>query len=275
MGLSAKIVDNILADHPGSRYRSAMNPSEDVLKATIVFCWHGPDAPMTLSLPEQIAVVLTERIIAGSMTDGARIIEQDIAAEFGVSRAPIRETLRILEREGLIVLHPRRGCVVAKLSQKEVFDIFEIRVALYQVVSRHLAETRSPIALSAMERAIQRLELFAEDPKGGDQYAAIVLRLGLDMAQAANNPSLARMVASLALRTFRYSRIGLGTPQRRNESLGLWRGEYRAIRAGDIEKACRYATQRVERSCREALRIIKQEEAVKQGTPTRPSRVAR
>lgn len=237
-----------------------MYSKEEVLKATIIFCWHGSETPLTLSLPEQIAVALTERIIAGSMAAGARIIEQEIAAEFGVSRAPIREALRILEREGLITLHPRRGCVVAKLSQKEVFDIFEIRVALYHVVSRHLAETRSPTALRAMERAIDQLESLADDAEGADQYAAIVLRLGLDMAQAANNPSLARMVASLALRTFRYSRLGLGTSQRRNESLGLWKGEYRAIRSGDIEKACRYATQRVERSCREALRIIKQEE---------------
>ncbi len=252
-----------------------MYSNEDVLKATIVFCWHGADAPMTLSLPEQIAVALTERIIAGSMAAGARIIEQDIAAEFGVSRAPIRETLRILEREGLIVLHPRRGCVVANLSQKEVFDIFEIRVALYQVVSRHLAETRSPTALSAMERAIEQLDRLSQDPKDADQYAAIVLRLGLDMAQAANNPSLARMVASLALRTFRYSRLGLGTSQRRIESLGLWRGEYRAIRAGDIEKACRYATQRVERSCREALRIIKHEDAIDRAAPTQTARAVR
>jgi DNA-binding GntR family transcriptional regulator len=257
------------------RYPAAMYSNEDVLKATIVFCWHGADAPMTLSLPEQIAVALTERIIAGSMAAGSRIIEQDIAAEFGVSRAPIRETLRILEREGLIVLHPRRGCVVANLSQKEVFDIFEIRVALYQVVSRHLAETRSPIALSAMERAIKQLDQLSDDPKDADQYAALVLRLGLDMAQAANNPSLARMVASLALRTFRYSRLGLGTSQRRNESLGLWRGEYKAIRAGDIERACRYATQRVERSCREALRIIKHEEAIERTASTQTARAVR
>lgn len=252
-----------------------MSPNSDILRATIVYCWHGADTPMTLSLPEQIAVVLTERIITGAMAAGARIIEQDLAAEFGVSRSPIRETLRILEREGLIVLHPRRGCVVAKLSQKEVFDIFKIRAALYQVVSRDLAETRSPLALSIMQPALQQLEVFADDPSGADQYAAIVLRLGLDMTQAANNPSLARIVASLALRTFRYSRLGLGTSQRRNESLGLWRGEYRAIRSGDIEKACRYATQRVERSCREALRIIKQEEAAERSQSTQASRAAR
>jgi DNA-binding GntR family transcriptional regulator len=229
-------------------------------ESAILFCWYGAEPPLTLSLPEQIALRLGGRIISGALPPAEHIIEQDVAAEFGVSRAPVREALRILEREGLAVIHPRRGCAVAQLTKQEVSDIFEIRVALYRVVARHFAETRSPTALRLMERSLQQLEQFADREQAGDDYASIVFRLGLEMAEAAGNASLSRMIASLALRTFRYSRLGLKSTQRRKDSLVLWRGEYRAIKSGDIEKACNYAAQRVERSCREALRVIEHDE---------------
>jgi DNA-binding GntR family transcriptional regulator len=244
-------------------------------ESAIMFCWFGAEPPLTLSLPEQIAVRLGGRILSGAIAPAERIIEQDVAEEFGVSRAPIREALRILEREGLAAINPRRGCIVAQLTKKEVSDIFEIRVALYRIVARHFAEARSPTALLLMERGLVAIERLSSDAKAGDDYAAIVFRLGLEMAEASGNASLARMIASLALRTFRYSRLGLKSQQRRKESLALWRSEYRAIKSGDIEKACDYAAQRVERSCREALRLLDLEEIANQQKPAPPKSIAK
>lgn len=242
-------------------------------ESAILFCWFGADIPPILSLAEQIAVRLGGRILSGELSPGGRIIEQDVAEEFDVSRAPIRESLRILEREGLAIIHPRRGCAVAQLTRKEVSDIFEIRVALYRIVSRHFAESRSPTALALMERGLDTLEQFTVQEQQGDEYAIGVFRLGLELAEASDNARLARMIASLALRTFRYSRLGLKSAVRRKESLALWRAEFRAIKNGDIEKACDYAAKRVERSCREALRILETEEIAAQKDVSRAKTV--
>jgi DNA-binding GntR family transcriptional regulator len=75
---------------------------------------------LTLSLPEQIASRLSERIVSGAYEPGQRIMEQALAQEFAVSRGPVREALRILERDGLVTILPRRGAIVTDLSVDEV-----------------------------------------------------------------------------------------------------------------------------------------------------------
>ena len=68
----------------------------------------------TLSVAEQIASRIGDRILSGELSPGQRIIEQDIATEFQVSRGPVREALWILERENLVTLPPRRGAVAVQ-----------------------------------------------------------------------------------------------------------------------------------------------------------------
>src|SRR3954468_13668215 len=85
---------------------------------------------LMLSLPEQIAAQLAARITAGTYQPGQRIMEQALAAEFSVSRGPLRDALRLLEKDGLVTIIARRGAQVTKLSIQEVREIFDIRVAL-------------------------------------------------------------------------------------------------------------------------------------------------
>ena len=73
---------------------------------------------------------LADRITAGTYPPGQRIMEQALAAEFGVSRGPVRDALRLLEKDGLVTILPRRGAQVTKLTIQEVREIFDIRVAL-------------------------------------------------------------------------------------------------------------------------------------------------
>ena len=85
-------------------------------------------APLTLSLPEQIASQLAARITSAVYSPGQRIMEQAVAGEFAVSRGPVREALRLLEKDGLVRILPRRGAQVTNLSIAEVREIFDIRL---------------------------------------------------------------------------------------------------------------------------------------------------
>jgi len=75
------------------------------------------------SLAEYIFQDLENKIIAGTLKPGQRIVEEELCRSFGVSRSPVREALRILESQGFVLREPRRGVTVTKVTLKEAEDI--------------------------------------------------------------------------------------------------------------------------------------------------------
>ncbi len=222
----------------------------------VVFRWFGANPPPTLSLPEQIAARLGDRIVTGAIAPGARIVEQEIADAFRASRGPVREALRILEREGLAQIHPRRGARASLLSRQDVRDLFEIRAHLYQAVARRLAEQPDPAVVRLLEGGVRDLRRLAELPDDTGRYAETVFRLSLGCARAAGNARLADMITSLALQTYRYSRLALRARARRRQSLLLWQESLDAIRRGDVAAATAVAGRRIMDARAEALRLL-------------------
>jgi DNA-binding GntR family transcriptional regulator len=213
--------------------------------------------PLTLSLAEQLAARIGDRIVGDLYKPGARIIEQELADEFEVSRGPVRDALRILEREGLVAIHARRGAQVTELSEQEVTEVFEVRAALLRIVSEQLAADRSPAYVAHLVEGIAELERHAANPNGSADYAETTYRLGLKAVGLVGNRTLADILTSLALRTLRYTRLGLEAPERRRQSLALWRKALQAIRAGDVKRAGDLVVERVERSRDAVLKQIR------------------
>lgn len=206
----------------------------------------GAGGPLTLSLPEQIAARLSERITAGTYAPGRRVLEQEVSAEFGVSRGPVREALRLLEKEGLVTILPRRGAQVTRLTTAEVREIFDIRAALNGLRDRQIAEGPDRLRLlPALEQGVERLARLAPAPADADEYVETVFELNRLLNDSTPNRRLRAILASLALQTLRYSRLGLSTPQRRQQSVGNWRRLVQALRDGDGLEAQRAAEQRV------------------------------
>jgi len=94
-------------------------------------------------LRDQVRRALQTRISDGTLRPGDRLYEQDIAAEFGVSRVPVREAIRMLQSEGLVDVQPnRRGVFVRSLGRQQVEELFDVREALEALAAR-LAATRA------------------------------------------------------------------------------------------------------------------------------------
>lgn len=91
---------------------------------------------------EQAARILREEILAGQFAPGERLNEVELSTRLGISRSPIREGLRKLADEGLLVLSPRRGAFVASFAPDEVGELMEFRTAL-DVMAARLAATRA------------------------------------------------------------------------------------------------------------------------------------
>jgi DNA-binding GntR family transcriptional regulator len=203
-------------------------------------------SPLTLSLAEQIAARLSERITSGTYVPGRRIMEQEVSSEFAVSRGPVREALRLLEKEGLVTILPRRGAQVTRLSIAEVREIFDIRAALNGLRDRQLAEAAGrDQLLPALEGAVARLARLAHDPAEADEYVECVFELNRMLNDASPNRRLRAILASLALQTLRYSRLGLSAPERRRQSVKNWQRLVKAVREGDGLEAQRAAERRV------------------------------
>jgi DNA-binding GntR family transcriptional regulator len=82
------------------------------------------------ALYEQVAERLRSRIYAHELAPGAWVDEQAIATEYGISRTPLREALKVLASEGLVTLKPRRGCYVTELSEQDLDEIFPVMAML-------------------------------------------------------------------------------------------------------------------------------------------------
>lgn len=83
-----------------------------------------------LPLREVVFKTLRNAIVHGEFEPGERLMEVTLAKRLGVSRTPVREAMRMLELEGLVVMIPRRGAEVARITTKDLSDALEIRMAL-------------------------------------------------------------------------------------------------------------------------------------------------
>ncbi len=120
----------------------------------------------TATTGEQIAKQLGQAILQGRYAPGERVGEQAVAELFSLSRGPVRDALRILERQGLVEIRPRRGAYVVELALNDVADIFNVRCALLSLAVRYLARNPDKTALDQVEPRLDQLRQLAaqEEP---------------------------------------------------------------------------------------------------------------
>jgi DNA-binding GntR family transcriptional regulator len=102
---------------------------------------------------------LRDAIITGHFAPGARLIERELCEAMGVSRTSIREVLRRLEAEQLIEVEPRRGPIVARLTRKQVAEIYEVRALLETAVVRRFALEASSEDIAELRRIYEELSV--------------------------------------------------------------------------------------------------------------------
>lgn len=110
---------------------------------------------------EQIAKQLGQAILQGRYSPGERVGEQEVAEMFGLSRGPVRDALRILARQGLVEILPRRGAYVVELALNDVADIFNVRCALLSLAVRYLARNPDKSALAEVDPRLEQLRKLA------------------------------------------------------------------------------------------------------------------
>jgi len=215
----------------------------------------SPVGRQLMTLAEQIAERISLSIATGDYAPGDRIREEAIAEQLEVSRGPVREALRILERDAVVRIQPNRGAHVTQLSIKEVGDLFEIRRDLIGAMVRRLAAHDGDF-IASIESGVCDLEAAASGSVEVDAYLAISNRLGRVLAAASHNQRLAEILGSLARQTRRYAMLGLASAVRREQSARTWRSMVNALKADDSHAAADAIEELIDALRREAIRRL-------------------
>ncbi len=196
-------------------------------------------------LVEKIRVHLEEQIIAGRLKPRQRLVEEEIAREMSVSRSPIREALRALEREGLVTLTPGRGACVADLTLEEVDDVYAVRVRLggllFSLAARHATDAladRLDQVVAEMERVVAEADI--------QRYFLLDLDFEEQVMAACPNEKLVAVWRSLGRPILRFRYFSLYPPGRLPTSLQYHRELVAAFRRRDGATADRLVQQTIE-----------------------------
>jgi len=113
------------------------------------------------ALYQEVAERLRQRIFSHELPPGTRIDEQALTVDYGISRTPLREALKVLAAEGLVTLRPRRGCFVTEVSEQDLDDIFPLMAMLEARCALEATNRAQPADLARLEAIHAQLEHFA------------------------------------------------------------------------------------------------------------------
>ena len=119
------------------------------------------EAPVGVPLPERVADVLRESILNGGFKTGDALTEAHLASELRVSRAPIREALRILASEGLVEVIPYKGTTVRKVGRKDIEEVYSLRGQLEAFALERLINADDPVDIAPLETSFARMKALA------------------------------------------------------------------------------------------------------------------
>ncbi len=156
-----------------------------------------------LPLRDVVFKTLRQAILTGELKPGERLMEIHLADKLGVSRTPIREAMRQLELEGLVVMMPRRGAQVAHITEKSMSDVLEVRLALDELAVQLACERITDEEIQALSDACTAFEV-AVDSADIRNITDADIRFHDIIFGASRNDRLIQMVNNIAEQMYRY-----------------------------------------------------------------------
>lgn len=222
-------------------------PDPEMAAVTSAGRHQHPRRPRTIS--EQIADEIGTAILEGRFKAGDRIGEQEIASLYSVSRGPVREAIRVLERRGLVEFFPRRGAFAIELSLNVIADIFNLQAMFLSLASRYFTRLWPEKGVAMMATEIEVLRRLNLDPACNPiPFALQNGRIGIVIKRHCGNDHLnriIRMVAEESVWGFVWHQRPLDflTPERRLDNIRQWEALLEAAASGNEHRAERITQQ--------------------------------
>ena len=188
------------------------------------------------ALYQEVAERLRQRIFAHELTPGDWIDEQKLAEQYGISRTPLREALKVLAAEGLVDLKPRRGCYVTEISRQDIDDIFPLMAMLEGRCAFIAVQLAKPADIRDLKAIHEKLELAAKESRI-DAFFEANQEFHRRIQELTNNRWLLSVIQDLR-KVLKLSRLhSLSLEGRLQQSLEEHRVIMAAFEAGDAEQA--------------------------------------
>lgn len=221
---------------------------------------HLKQIPIDSYKPLRDVVVesIRQAIISGQFPPGMRLMELQLAEEMGVSRTPVREAIRKMELEGLVIMIPRRGAYVADISIKDINEVYEVRTAL-DVLSAGLAaeridksEIQEMRELLAEEAALVEARDYPKIIDNDTAFHDVIYR-------ASGNTRCMNIISNLREQITAIRGRSMPYPGRVEIMLKEHRAIFDAIAAGKVEKAQEAVRTHMENAEQTLLKVIKEQ----------------
>lgn len=180
-----------------------------------------------------MAVVLDDlrrRILTGDFKPGQKINESEIAAKLGISRSPVREAFRVLEREGLITTLPRKGSYITDISPQDVEELFELR----ELLECHAIDTIRKRAIKSPDEIDKQIEEVEKDLHKEPDTFTVISGFHHDLVELSHSYRLVELYKILAVPLKRYQLIYLSKKGQRDISLEHHQGIVDTLKRGNF-----------------------------------------
>lgn len=216
-----------------------------------------------LPLRDVVFNTLRQAILKGELKPGERLMEIALAERLGVSRTPIREAMRKLELEGLVVMIPRRGAQVANITEKDLNDVLEVRIALENMAIEKACKRMT-------DEEMGRLWLAAKEFERTMAEGDLVRLAEADVAfheiiyQASDNRRLNQVLNNLREQIYRYRVEYLKDEETRNVLVKEHEELTRAIKERDVLRAQEISFEHIENQRKAIIQSIMAENGVRE-----------
>jgi DNA-binding GntR family transcriptional regulator len=207
-------------------------------------------------LREQVLDGLRNAILGFELQPGQRLVERELIEQIGVSRATIREALRELTAEGLVVTVPQKGAVVYAPSPDEARDLYAVRAALEALTVRRFIERASPAQHEKLRAAVA--QLVAEASSGAEMRQLLRTKdlFYQELVSGAASPTVEQILGGVQARVRLLRATSLSQPGRAPKMAEEMRALVDAITACDVEQATRLCIVHLEHAAATGLAAL-------------------
>lgn len=210
--------------------------------------------------------LIRSAIVDGRLPAGIKLDQNEIAATLGVSRMPVREALKQLQAEGLVVVYPYRGVEVAALDTGDIRELFAVRGALERLAVARALENLKPADFQKMQDTLQIMDGLVSPDAGGDEWTALNRSFHSSINNACGWPRLLETIEQFRGNVERYVRLYISVRGREQSQREHWEllkacQDKNAERAQDIIEAHSQNTAEYLIQAIEAAEMAKQSQA--------------
>lgn len=213
-----------------------------------------------LPLRDVVFNTLRKAILRGELKPGERLMEIQLANKLGVSRTPIREAIRKLELEGLVLMIPRKGAEVAQITEKNMQDVLEVRKALEELSVQLACERITPEQVEEMKLAAEE---FRKVLKSGDvtKIAEADVKFHDVIFAATNNQRLVTLLNNLREQMYRFRVEYLKQKECYPQLLEEHEKLIALISGGNVEEACEIMGRHIDNQASTVSDVIRRDQA--------------